>query len=59
MIVTFLPNTSVTIFSYVASTCPHEWEIVIVTMLKEFGILERKLEGKKKNRNMRCHWFPA
>lgn len=46
MIVTFLPKMSVAISIYVASTCPHEWEIVSVATVKEFWILERKLEEK-------------
>ncbi len=50
MVVRFLPNTSVKISSYVASTYPHEWEIVVVTMLEEFWILDRKSEGKKEHK---------
>lgn len=30
---------------------------VIITRLREFWILERKPEGKKRKRNVKCYWF--
>lgn len=50
MIVEFLLNLLMIVSRYVASIFSHEWEIVIVTLLREFWMYERKLEGGRDNR---------
>lgn len=50
IIVAFLLNFLMTISKCVASIFSHEWEIVIVTMLREFWMHERKLEAGRDNK---------
>lgn len=56
MVASFLPKMSMTFSRYVASIFSDEWEIAIAPMLREFWMLERKLEAKM-NRNARYYWF--
>lgn len=47
MVVAFLPDMSMTISRYVASIFSNEWGIAIAPILREFWMLERKLETIK------------